>query len=403
MGTRTKGTCPRASNTVRRNTWEDRGGPFVFSFVRDPYGENALQWLALHLLFFQRSGAARRLLKRFPSPADIFRKQAADFRNLRLPEDAEAALKSGAALRAADRELEKLRRKGYTLLPLAGPGYPGRLKEIFDPPLVLYCAGRVEALEAPAVAIVGSRRPSPYGRALAERLAGDLAARGCVIVSGMALGIDACAHWGALRQGRTVAVLGSGLDVLYPRENRGLAAKIMERGAVVTEFPLGMPPLRENFPVRNRIISGLALGLIVVEAAEHSGSLISAGFALEQDREVMAVPGNATSDLSRGTNGLLKEGAALVETWEDAAEALPSPLRERLLAQAEEKEENSRASLSGEENRVMKELPVDAAVHIDELAERTRMSVAGLLALLLGLELRDLIVQHPGKYFQRRM
>ena len=198
-------------------------------------------------------------------------------------------------------------------------------------------------------------------------------------------------------------MLGSGIDVIYPRDNRGLAAKIVERGAILTEFPLGTAPLKEHFPIRNRIISGLALATIVVEAAERSGSLISAHLALAQDREVMAVPGNATSELSRGTNGLIKEGAKLVESWEDAAEAMPWPWRDELLAQRNEKEDNRRVSLSKDESRLMKELPVDAAVHIDELAEATDFSVAELLALLLGLELRGLVVQHPGKSFQRRM
>jgi DNA processing protein len=198
-------------------------------------------------------------------------------------------------------------------------------------------------------------------------------------------------------------VLGSGLDVLYPRVNRGLAEKIMEQGAVLAEFPLETPPLQKNFPVRNRIISGLSLALVVVEAAERSGSLISAGFALDQGREVMAVPGNATSDLSRGTNGLIKAGAKVVETWEDVADELPSPFREKILAERGEKLDNSRDSLSEDESRLMKELPKDAAVHVDELAERTEFPVAGLLALLLGLELRGLVVQYPGKLFQRSM
>jgi DNA processing protein len=185
--------------------------------------------------------------------------------------------------------------------------------------------------------------------------------------------------------------------------NRGLAEKIMERGMVLSEFPLETPPLQQNFPIRNRIISGLAMALVVVEAAERSGSLISAGFALDQGREVMAVPGNVTSEMSRGTNGLLKTGAALVESWEDVAGELPPPWREKLLAQKDEKAENNRNSLSEDESRLMKELPMDAAVHVDELAERTDFPVSGLLALLLGLELRGLVVQHPGKLFQRRI
>ncbi len=362
-----------------------------------------LCWLALHLLFYGPSAAARRVVRRFATITDVFRAARPDFEGLRLDADAVEAIVTGLAMDRARRELEKIGRKAYTLLTLDNPGYPGYLREIFDPPFVLYCEGDAETLRNPAVAVVGARRPTPYGRAVAEKLAGDLAGRGCVVASGLAAGIDACAHRGALKQGRTVAVLGSGLDVPYPWENRGLQREIAGRGAVVTEFALGTPPLAENFPVRNRIISGLSIGLVVVEAARKSGSLITAKLALSQDREVMAVPGNVTSALSDGPNGLIRDGARPVASWEDVAEALPSPWREDLLARRDEKEENSGASLSPAERRLLDELPIDAALPIDELAERTDLSVSSLLALLLGLELKGAVVQHPGKEFQRRM
>jgi DNA processing protein len=365
--------------------------------------DHDLCWLALHLLFHGPSAAARRVVARFAAVTDVFRAARADFEGLRLDGPALEAILTGRALELARRELEKIGRKGYTLLTLGHPEYPGYLREIFDPPFVLYCEGDTETLRDPAVAVVGARRPTPYGRGVAEKLAGDLAGRGCVIASGMAAGIDACAHRGALKKGRTVAVLGSGLDVPYPWENRGLAREIVGRGAVVTEFAIGTPPLAENFPVRNRIISGLSLGLVVVEAARKSGSLITAKLALSQDREVMAVPGNVTSDLSVGPNGLIRDGARPVASWEDVAEGLPSPWRENLLARRDEKEENSEASLSRDERRLLGELAVDAALPIDELAERTGLSVSSLLALLLGLELKGAVVQHPGKEFQRRM
>lgn len=362
-----------------------------------------LCWLALHLLFHGPSAAARRLLGRFPDVAGVFRAGRADFDGLRLDPGAVESIVSGRALETAARELEKTAGKAYTLLTLADPGYPARLKEIFDPPFVLFCQGDPEALGIPAVAVVGARRPTPYGRAVAERLAADLAGRGCVVVSGLAAGIDACAHRGALRQGRTVAVLGSGLDVIYPWENRALARDIAGRGAVVSEYAFGTPPLAEHFPVRNRIISGLALGLVVVEAARKSGSLITAHLALSQDREVMAVPGNVTSELSVGPNALIREGARPVGSWEDVAEALPSPWGEILLAREGGKEENSAASLSRDERRLLDELAVDASTPVDELAERTGLAVPVLLALLLGLELKGAVVQRPGKEFQRRM
>jgi DNA processing protein len=362
-----------------------------------------LCWLALNLVFYGPGAATRRLFSRFSSVTDVFRAAPADFEGLRLDGAAAEAVVTGLAIDRARGELEKIERKGYTLLTFDGPGYPGHLREIFDPPFVLYCEGDPETLRNPAVAVVGARRPTPYGRAVAEKIAGDLAGRGCVIASGLAAGIDACAHRGALRKGRTVAVLGSGLDVPYPWENRGLQREIAGRGAVVTEYALGTPPLAENFPVRNRIISGLSLGLVVVEAAAKSGSLITAKLALSQDREVMAVPGNVTSPLSVGPNGLIRDGARPVGSWEDVADGLPSPWRENLLAQGEEKEENSGASLSRDERRLLDELAVDAARPIDELAERTGLSVSSLLALLLGLELKGAVVQHPGKEFQRRM
>jgi DNA processing protein len=362
-----------------------------------------LCWLAMNLVFYGPSAAARRVLGRFPDAVDVFRAAPPDFAGLRLDEAAVGAIFSGRAMERARRELEKTERKGYTLLTLGHPEYPGYLREIFDPPFVLYCEGDPETLRDPAVAVVGARRPTPYGRAVAEKLARDLAGRGCVIASGLAAGIDACAHRGALRKGRTVAVLGSGLDVPYPWENRGLHREIAARGAVVTEYGLGTPPLAENFPVRNRIISGLSIGLVVVEAARKSGSLITAKLALSQDREVMAVPGNVTSELSEGPNGLIRDGARPVASWEDVAEGLPSPWRENLLARRDEKEENIEASLSRDERRLLGELAVDAALPIDELAERTGLSVSSLLALLLGLELKGAVVQHPGKEFQRRI
>lgn len=365
--------------------------------------DRALCWLALHLQFRGPSAAARRVLGRFGRVEDAFRAAPADFDGLRLDRGAVEAVVSGRALELARSELEKIERKAYTLLTFDGPGYPGYLREIFDPPFVLTCEGDAEALRNPAVAIVGARRPSPYGRAVAERLAADLAGRGCVVASGLAAGIDACAHRGALREGRTVAVLGSGLDVPYPWENRALQREIAGRGAVVSEFPLGTPPLAENFPVRNRIISGLSLALVVVEGALKSGSLITAKLALSQDREVMAVPGNVTSPLSAGPNGLIKDGARPVGSWEDVAEGLPSPWREGLLARRDAKEENNGASLSPDERRLLGELAVDEARPIDELAEATGLSVSALLALLLGLELKGAVVQRPGKEFQRRM
>ncbi len=365
--------------------------------------EGRLPWLALHLQLYDRPAQIRRVLKSFPSVHEVFEARRSDLEGLRLKTGIAESLTNGRALEEAQKELEKIWGKAYTLLTLEEPEYPEYLKEIFDPPLVLYCTGQTEAFENPAVAIVGSRKPTSYGRAQAERLADDLASRGCCVVSGLARGIDSCAHWGALRTGRTIAVLGSGLNVCYPRENMGLFHRIGEKGMVLSEFPLGTRPLSRNFPVRNRIITGLSLGLVVIEASGRSGSLISARIALEQGREVLAVPGNVTSDMSRGANGLLKSGAKLVEAWEDVAEELPSPWRERLLAQREEACGNERAGLDSEEERLLAELPADSLIHVDDLAEKTDCSMSLLLARLLGLELKGFVIQHAGKYFQRRI
>ncbi|MFQ5721631.1 MAG: DNA-processing protein DprA, partial [Candidatus Aminicenantales bacterium] len=209
------------------------------------------------------------------------------------------------------------------------------------------------------------------------------------------------AHRGALRAGRTVAVLGSGLENIYPKENRKLFKKITEEGTVISEFPLDSPPLGHHFPIRNRIISGLSLALVVVEASRKSGSLISARLALEYNREVMAVPGNVTSELSRGTNWLLKSGAKPVENWQDVVEELPSPLKEQILSKIKEKERKD-VPLSPEENKIFMLLKPDSLTHIDEILEQTNYSTSEVLSIMLSLELKNVIFQSPGKYFQRR-
>jgi DNA processing protein len=288
------------------------------------------------------------------------------------------------------------------LLTFEDEDYPPPLKEIFDPPFVLYGAGHPEVLKEAAVAVVGARRPTPYGRAAAEKLAKDLAAAGLVVVSGLARGIDSAAHWGALESGKTVAVLGSGLNDIYPPENKGLFRKIAEEGAVITEFPQDMPPFSFHFPLRNRIISGLSLATLVVEATLRSGSLITARLSLEQNRDVMAFPGSPASDLSRGTNWLIKSGAKLVETWEDVVEELPSPLRETLLSRRTE-EKKKMPALSPQEKRIFDRLSVETPVHIDELVEAADTPISEMLGLLLNLELKGLVRQAPGKFFLRSL
>jgi DNA processing protein len=342
------------------------------------------------------------VLDRYPTPADAFASPRIELRALGFDEDLADRFHSPGLRDRAQKEFDRLGKNGYSLLTFADVEYPVSLKEVFDPPYVLYCAGRTEALQGPAIAIVGTRRPSPYGRAVAERLAEDLAARGLTVVSGMARGIDAIAHEGALKGGRTIAVLGSGLLQIYPPENRRLAARIAEGGAVVTEFPPDAEPIGFHFPLRNRVISGLALGVVVIEAAEKSGSLITAALALEQNREVMAVPGNVTSALSRGAHGLIKKGAALIEDWEDVAEALPSPVREAVLAE-KAGETRPLPFVSDEEAAVLGRLAPDEAVSVDELTERCGRTVPEMLALLLSLEIKGAVKAAPGQRYLRSL
>ena len=359
-------------------------------------------WVALNLVLSDSLRTAQKVVAHFPDLEDIFRASTRELMALGVEEEKAAALTSSRILERASRTLSWLEKKGHFLLTFEDPEYPTNLREIFDPPFVIYGAGRPEILGEPSVAVVGARRPTPYGRAVAEKLAKDLAASGLVVVSGLARGIDSIAHWGALDSGKTVAVLGSGLDDIYPGENKGLFRKIIQNGAVITEFPPEMPPFSFHFPLRNRIISGLSLATVVVEATRQSGSLITARLSLEQNRDVMAVPGSLSSDLSRGTNWLIKSGAKLVETWEDVVEELPSPLRESLLSRRTE-ENRKMPALSPEEKKVFDRLTVETLTHIDDLVEAADASVSEMLGVLLNLELKGVVRQAPGKFFQRSL
>jgi len=359
-------------------------------------------WVALNLVLSDNLRAFKKIVEYFPGLTDIFRSSPQDLVALGLKEEEAQELSAPGLAERASRVLAKTEKRGYAVLTLEDEEYPEILRQIFDPPFVLYCAGSPEVLKEPAVSVVGARTPTPYGRAMAEKLAKDLAGLGLVVVSGMARGIDSIAHWGALKEGKTVAVLGSGLEHIYPKESKSLFRKISECGAVVSEFHPDSPPLGFHFPLRNRIISGLSLAVVVVEASPKSGSLITARLGLEQNREVMAVPGNVTSDLSLGANWLIKTGAKLVETWEDVVEELPYPLRERFLSRKKE-EKKGLPEMSPAEKKLFDGLKPDELIHIDELVERSDASVSEILTLLLNLELKGLVYQAPGKYFQRSL
>jgi DNA processing protein len=275
--------------------------------------------------------------------------------------------------------------------------YPAPLA-VLTPAPRLWTRGTLVADDALAIAIVGARRASAYGVEVAERLAGDLAARGVTIVSGFARGVDTAAHRGALAAGgRTIAVLGAGIDVLYPPENAALAREIVASGALLSQFPPGTPPLPHNFPTRNRTLAALVLGVVVVEAAERSGSLITAGFAGDLGREVFAVPGKITSPTSAGTHRLLRDGATLVERWSDVVQELPEPWRRRVRAAAV-----SSMGLAGpppdtDEARMLALLTADEAQHIERLIARAGTNAARVGAILMALELGGWARQLAGQ------
>ena len=320
------------------------------------------------------------------------------------------SIASGKSAELAREEIARAAAAGIAIVSMDDPCYPCRLKEIYDPPLILYVRGAVEALTRPGIAMVGTRHPTPYGSGMAERLACDLAAQGLVIISGMARGVDTASHRGAIgAKGKTIAVFGTGVDVVYPKENSRLSEQILALGgALISEFALGTFAAPQNFPIRNRILSGMSVGVLVVEAAEYSGTRITSRLALEQNRDVFAVPGNVTNKNSWGPNTLIKQGAKLVATWEDVWEDLPQEVRLALNPPAAaESSPGSSASLFPDEGlpphekRILSLLKADEARHIDELVEKleAEMSASEIFAALFELELTGKIRQMPGKNF----
>ncbi len=320
------------------------------------------------------------------------------------------SIATGKSAELAREEIARAAAAGVTVVSLEDPCYPSRLKEIYDPPLVLYVRGNPEVLTQPGIAMVGTRHPTPYGSGMAERLACDLAAQGLVIISGMARGVDTASHRGAISaKGKTVAVFGTGVDVIYPKENSRLSEQILALGgALISEFRLGTFAAPQNFPIRNRILSGMSIGVLVVEAAEYSGTRITARCALEQNRDVFAVPGNVTNKNSWGPNTLIKQGAKLVATWEDVWEDLPPEVKLALTpAASPESGRGSSASLFPDEGlpphekRILSLLKADEATHIDELVEKleNELSSSEIFAALFELELTGKVRQMPGKNF----
>src|SRR3990170_5014217 len=346
-------------------------------------------WLQLTLTPGLGASAVRGLLRKFGLPEAVLAKSSSELAAHASPAAIES-LHSDAVRESVERALEWLAGPGRALVTLADDAYPRALLEIADPPPVLYAQGRLGLLQHPSLAIVGSRNATAQGAANAERFARALSDAGLTIVSGLALGIDAAAHRGGLAgASSTIAVLGCGPDVVYPLGNEPLFAQITENGAIVSEFPLGTPPARDNFPRRNRLISGLSRGCLVIEAALASGSLITARLAAEQGREVYAIPGSIHSPHSKGCHALIKQGAKLVESAQDVLEELG------LDAGSSEIHNSSRAS-----GGLLQHMGYDPCT-IDTLIQRTGLTAEAISAMLLTLELEGKVGSLPGGIYQR--
>jgi DNA processing protein len=376
--------------------------------------DEELHWLALRLTPGLGARTAVQLLERFHTPQALFQASVAELEAAGAPPGAARNLSSGCAFEDAVTQQQRMALCGARLVPITSPVYPRRLRQIYDPPPILYIRGRAELLDTLGIAIVGTRRPTAYGTAVAARLSQDLSQAGLTIVSGMARGIDTAAHKAALEAGgNTIAVFGCGVDELYPAENRRLAAQLAESGLIVSDFPMGTPPYPQNFPTRNRIVSGLSAGVVVVEGGQYSGSAITARLASEQGREVFAVPGNVTSKQSWGPNLLIKQGAKLIQDWNDVVVELDpadrrwlvSECRKRLNLNDHESELPAQASIdlgptTAVGQAILAALTPDAPRQLDQLVDAlTPFSPSEIIATLFELELSGWVRQLPGKCY----
>ena len=363
---------------------------------------NLQDWLSLYLTPGLGSTWCTRLVDYFGGPQEVFKATLKDLQQISgLRKNAAAALAAGPDSARVEAEMKRAKKSGVSIIPLHDSSYPSRLREIHNPPFLLYVKGDPAVLDQASVGIVGARAATVYGQRIAHDLAARLFRHGLVIVSGLALGIDTAAHQGTLSAaGRTVAVLGCGLDVVYPPRNRKLYDQIPVNGALVTEYPFGTKPDGFRFPARNRIISGLSLGVVVVEAASRSGSLITAELALDQGREVFAVPGRIDSSKSEGSHRLLQEGAKLVHTVQDILEELPwsGPLH---VSSTEKNHDKEGKGLSSEESRLFTFLDV-YPMTIDEIINKSGFPAHKVSELLMMLELKGVVEALPGKQFHKK-
>ena len=369
----------------------------------------SLSWLAMTLTPGLASRLSARLLRRFESPEGVFRATLPQLESCNLPAPVAQAIFKKESFKRAEKELAAIRGiANCALINWSDPEYPQSLLQIYDPPVLLYVRDNPQILNHPCISIVGTRRPTLYGTQMAERLGRDLASQGLVIVSGMARGIDAIGHQGALAaNGPIIGVLGTGIDVCYPKENKKLYEKALERGAILTEFPTGTHPAPENFPIRNRIVAGMPLGVVIVEGAEYSGSLITARLAMEFGREVFGVPGNVTQVVSFAPNQLIKQGAKLVTSAEGVIEELPTPLRAALVKAeqplAEQRNLLASEALNDSEKTIFLLLNIDNPTPIDDIVERSGLHSSEVLATLFNLEMKSIVRQWPGKQFSKVM
>ena len=378
--------------------------------VASPASTHLLEWLAISLTPGLGPTRARKLVEHFGSAETVLHASLTELESTGISVVSAQSLATGKSAELAREEIAQAAAAEIAMVSMDDPSYPPRLKEIYDPPLILRVRGNPEVLTRPGIAMVGTRHPTPYGSGMAERLACDLAAQGLVIISGMARGVDTASHRGAISaKGKTVAVFGTGVDVIYPKENSRLAEQILALGgALISEFPLGTFAAPQNFPIRNRIISGMSVGVLVLEAAEYSGTRITARCALEQNRDVFAVPGNVTNKNSWGPNTLIKQGAKLVATWEDVWEDLPPEVRLALTPPSSPESPDGKSAslfpdegLPPHEKRILSLLKADETTHIDEIVEKVEndLSSSEIFAALFELELAGKIRQMPGKNF----
>jgi DNA processing protein len=376
-----------------------------------------LAWLALTLTPGMGPTRIWKAMNRLGAAEQLLDASLTELEGTGMPAQSAQFVFEGKAKAAAEDELKRVAEAGGSILTPEDEGYPERLREIYDPPSTLWIRGDVSLLARPGIAVVGTRQPSPYGAGMAELLSRDLANRRIVILSGMARGVDTAAHKGAIEAGgKTVAVWGTGIDVIYPKENKKLAEQIVATGGtIVSEYPLGTFPAPQNFPIRNRILSGMSVGVLVIEAAEYSGTRITARCAMEQNRDVYAVPGNVTNKNAWGPNTLIKQGAKLTATWEDIWEDLPSEIRLALEDEqaatggGAESKAGGVASLFNDtplpehERIVFEQLRHDESMQLDQLIEQleTKLGSAEIFTALFELELAGRVRQLPGKNYVR--